>query len=326
VVYVFTFLGEFGYELFNWQGVIRKFAATIAATDRIVCCSRAMVHPLYEKADLYVDISAAPLFKRSRACCYSATIGVGAPRRRLNRAFDSALRASLRSFIASRIRSARPEWTTSASDIGYLFSSRKTVVRGFAFGCDADRIEQEADIGAHLDRGSNHYVRLRPDLRVRAEVERRLGFSLSQPYVLVQTRRRRVGPASDPLPTTKIVGRLARQQRVVCLTFETGRRMDSFSRFDPTADCVDYSGSTFPEQACLIHFARRCVFLTEGDFGSHTYVPPFMGKDVVAIAPRSVYEPWRGTIDFWNREVFRFGGQIIPHAAEDLGDEVVGDD
>ena len=27
--YIFVFLGEFGYELLNWQGAIRKFAGTI---------------------------------------------------------------------------------------------------------------------------------------------------------------------------------------------------------------------------------------------------------------------------------------------------------
>jgi hypothetical protein len=43
-----------------------------------------------------------------------------------------------------------------------------------------------------------------------------------------------------------------------------------------------------------------------------------MGKDVIAVAPRSVYTPWREAIDCWNREVFRFGGQLIPQVAEEL--------
>ena len=33
--YVFIFLGEFGYELFNWQGVVRKFAGQLPASSRI---------------------------------------------------------------------------------------------------------------------------------------------------------------------------------------------------------------------------------------------------------------------------------------------------
>jgi len=323
MVYVFTFLGEFGYELFNWQGVIRKFAAAIAPGDAIVCCSRARVYPLYEKADLYVDISEAPIFKRSRACCYSATIGAGAPGRGVNRAFDAALRASLRSFISNRIRAVRPEWIGPDRELMFIFSSRKTAVGGFVFGCDADRIEDEADIGDGLEVANNCYARISPDLGIRCEVERRAGFNLSEPYVLVQMRQRRVGPASALLPVAEIVNILGQQTRVVRLSFETGRLLDSFSRFDTQAGCVDYPARSFPEQACLIHFAARCVFLTEGDFGSHTYVPPFMGRDVLAIAPRSVYEPWRNVIDFWNRDVFRFGGQLMPQIAEELTEEAV---
>ena len=71
------------------------------------------------------------------------------------------------------------------------------------------------------------------------------------------------------------------------------------------------------EQACLIHFAKHCLFFTEGDLGSHIYVPPFMGKDVTAVAPRSIYELESAPIDFWNRGVFRFGGQIVPLPTEE---------
>ena len=70
MIYVFVFLGEFGYELFNWQGVIRKFSNAISKEDRIVCCSRANLYPLYETADIYIDISDHPLFQQSVACGY----------------------------------------------------------------------------------------------------------------------------------------------------------------------------------------------------------------------------------------------------------------
>ena len=106
--------------------------------------------------------------------------------------------------------------------------------------------------------------------------------------------------------------------RVVLLSFDTGRAFDSFSRFDPSLRCLHYRGRSFPEQACLIEFARRCVFFTEGTFGGHLYVPPLMGKDVVAIGPRSVDTEWSAIIDFWNRHVCRFGGQIVLKVSEDV--------
>lgn len=46
-------------------------------------------------------------------------------------------------------------------------------------------------------------------------------------------------------------------------------------------------------------------------------MPPFMGKDVTSVAPRSIYSLHSAPVDFWNQRVFRFGGRIIPGAAED---------
>lgn len=81
-----------------------------------------------------------------------------------------------------------------------------------------------------------------------------------------------------------------------------------------------------PSQSCyvncnvnrLIHFAQQCLFFTEGDWGSHIYVPPFLGKDVIAIAPRSVYAVGSTPLDHWNPNDFRFGGQVIPYVAEEV--------
>jgi hypothetical protein len=68
--YVFIFLGEFGYELFNWQGVIRKLSLVKKPDDKFICCSRANLHPFYEFADQYIDISNVKSFKNSAACGY----------------------------------------------------------------------------------------------------------------------------------------------------------------------------------------------------------------------------------------------------------------
>ncbi len=34
MTYIFVFLGEFGYEILNWQGVVRRFAQTIEPGDK----------------------------------------------------------------------------------------------------------------------------------------------------------------------------------------------------------------------------------------------------------------------------------------------------
>ncbi|MBI4770995.1 MAG: hypothetical protein HY784_11460, partial [Chloroflexi bacterium] len=72
MLYVFTFLGEFGYELLNWQGVVRKFAACLSPDERIVVAGRAGLAAWYESAAQYVDISDEPLFRRSLASGYFA--------------------------------------------------------------------------------------------------------------------------------------------------------------------------------------------------------------------------------------------------------------
>jgi hypothetical protein len=317
VVFVFTFLGEFGYELLNWQGVIRQFAAALSPSDALVCCSRGNVRALYERADLYIDIADAPLFRRSRACCYGATIGVGAPRRLFNRAFDTALRASLRAFITKRIHQIRPDWRGSGDrQLVFIFSSNRTDIRGTTFGCDPERIEHEADIGMQLDVKGNCYERIRPELDARADMERRLGFDLSEPYILLQARSRRVGPQTAAVPMNVVISALMERARVVLLSFETGRAFDSSSRFDASLRCIHAAAHDFPEQSCLIHFARHCVFFTEGDLGSHTFVPPLLGKNVTVVAPKTICTWWRDEIDLWNRKVFRFGGQLVPHDAE----------
>jgi len=73
MIYVFTFLGEFGYELFNWQGLVRKFKTTCSADDKIVVGGRTGMDIWYPYADAFVDISKDPLYKNSRADRYWAT-------------------------------------------------------------------------------------------------------------------------------------------------------------------------------------------------------------------------------------------------------------
>lgn len=318
MVFVFAFLGEFGYELLNWQGLVRRFAATRGPSDLLVCCSRSHVYPLYEMADLYVDLSDVRLLMHTRACCYSATLGAGAPARLVNRVLDTALRGGLRRHLTRAIQTLRPGWGALDGRLVFVFSSRKTELRGVVFGCDPDRIEHEADIAEPQYLDANLYRRVAPDLGVRAAIEGRLGFGLDEPYVLVQSRTRRVGRQSRAVPTGDLIRALASRMRVVLLSFETGRAFDSYSRFQDARPGIMYAARAFPEQACLVHFARHCVFLTEGEFGSHTYVPPFMGKDVTLLSPRSVDDRWRQTIEVWNRHVCRFGGQIRPAIAEEV--------
>ena len=138
MVYILVYVGEFGFELFNWQGTIRKFAPTIAPGDRIVCCSRAQVYPLYECADIYLDIGEVETLQRSRATAY-----IGTPKEQggLDLAalrFRHRLKRDLTSFILARLRELRQ--LQEGEEHRFVFSSDGTVLHGCVFGFTGYRV------------------------------------------------------------------------------------------------------------------------------------------------------------------------------------------
>ena len=367
MIYTFVFLGEFGFELLNWQGTIRKFAAVTSLDDKIVCCSRAKLYPLYEMADLFIDISEVKLFKQSVASMYSACMFSDvaqvdfeqAIRRDVKSwAFERRLKFQIKKFVIRQLRSKN--LIADETDCTIIFSDDGLWRNGCKFGAfqppkgllntiifdtsdrlrlafpelmhNYDRLKQflsrpsetqpNGEIYDQLDLSNNIYKCIKPDLNYRIKVEEKLGWSLATPFILCQTRRRDYAqPSEDKLPWRQIkwlLQILAKEIKVVLLTFDTGRYCDSYSTFGEDTNCMHYHCTGFPEQACLTYFSRHCLFFTEGDFGSHIYVPAFIGKDVTAIAPRSIFQLESAPVEFWNQKVFQFGGQIIPQIAEEI--------
>ncbi len=369
MTYIFVFLGEFGFELLNWQAVVRKFGGTLSLADRIVCCSRASLYLLYEKADVYVNISELPIFQRSRAFVYWAVpTREGIMDSPQAQAFDRELKKEIRGYVRGRLDTAG-ELEADAPH-RFVFSSDHTVINGCTFGRSrgsalriglanlyrglkarlpmfergteaiksllfsyvfSPDLKGAGNIYEKLDLDNNEFKKIEADLSVTDTVEEKLGWRLAEPYVLCQIRIRETREISgDVLPKAemnRLFSALGENLKVVLLSFSTGRQFDSYSVFDDSPTCFRYSCGSFPEQACLIHFASHLLFFTEGDFGSHIYVPPLMGRDVTAVAPRSVFEilatsPVRGeradALTFWNRKVYRFGGQVIPRVAEEV--------
>jgi hypothetical protein len=313
VTWVFVFLGEFGYELFNWQGRVRRFAATLGPGERLVCCSRGEVAPLYERADAYVENSGVPAFQESVASGYFAVAPGGgsflSPR---NLLVDQRVRRAIRRYVRDRL---------GDDSFRFVFSSGKTELRGCELGASRRRFGRdlyEGDIYERLDVTANDYERIEPDESRRPEIEAGLGLSLDTPYVLCQARERPiVRRSADTIVKVPLLEELAQRLPVVLLSFDTGRAQDSFSSFAEIPGCRLYSAGSFGPQSTLVAHARRCVFFTEGDFGSHVYVPPFLGRDVVVVAPASVYRLGTTPIAFWNENVFHFGGQIVALEAEE---------
>jgi hypothetical protein len=319
-IYVFTFLGEFGYELFNWQGVIRKFAQQLPRSSEMIVAGRRGLESFYEKASRYIDISDFEPYRESVAAGYFALppdiLRRHFPPSPRELAFDDELKAALIKILGVQI-------DHSNKRAKYIFSSQLTAFPGCIFGVDRHYYARKGHpgriYGAPEFLRSNSFARIAPDLSVKAEVERKLGFELERPFVLVQTRRRQIGPQlGRGMPDHLLIEELSRHIPTVVLSFNTGRLMDSSSDLTKNGCAINYQVQSFKEQSCLIACAKKCVFLSEGDLGSHTYLPPFMGEDVVVVASDEVFKLPSAPVDFWNKHVFTFGGQMIPWIAETL--------
>jgi hypothetical protein len=320
---VFVFTGEFGYELLNWQGVVQRFHHLHPRVP-FVAASRGQVAALYP-GGTYVDIGDVKLLRESVASGYMARVPCEEPPfSRWDPDFDRRLRRELRRTIRARLR-VEGGWLGAAATthaLYFVFSSSRTRLGSSVFGARPElfgSVPGEGDIYELLDLSNNFYQRIAPDLRHRGELEERAGVSLGEPYVLVQSRKRgRMARSTATVPETDIVQALARQLPVLLVDFSTGRAGDSFSVFADMPEVRRVAISGFDQQSCLIALSHACVFLTEGDFGSHTYVPPMLGRDVHAIAPADVYELGTTPLGLWNRRVFGAGGQILPIVAESL--------
>ena len=199
----------------------------------------------------------------------------------------------------------------------FIFSHNPRSIRGINFG------------GGTIYSGpvlsNNEYTKISVDnFECQPILEAMLDFSLNQKYTLIQTAfRHTVRRSKVEIDHSRIFEYFKDDSRIVLLDFNTNRFNDSFSKFSHP-DKIKISLDNFDEHACLIHHANRCVFLTEGDFRSHNYIPPLLGKDVISIAPKDVLSLPSSAIDFWNDNVFKFGGQIIPLEYEQLIKDIDG--
>jgi hypothetical protein len=315
--YVFIFLGEFGYELMNWQGVVRKFSTSISKSSSIVIGTRHGMEAFYESADQVINLCDCSDYKESFAGGYFAK-PKGMPRRQFPPSdeelfFQNKLKKTIIQYIDARINNRR-------SKVEFIFSCDLNIIDNCHFGVDRRYYPRSTLNGAiyrQLSGANNIFAKIKHDEGFRASLEERLGFALSEPYLLVQTRNRLVGPQSgrgfDPMP---LLQELAKKIKTVVLGFDSQRFMDSGSKLNTSDRMYQLDVRSFKEQSCLIHYAQRCLFITEGDLGSHTYLPPMMGKDVYVLASSGVFERDSAPINEWNKSIFSFGGQMLRVDAE----------
>ena len=202
-------------------------------------------------------------------------------------------------------------------NIKWIWSSDFVEMNGLAFGleCPGGRGGIYNTPSNQLNLDNNEYVKIQPT-DCKDKIESELNFSLEEPYILCQTGwRSHIGISHTEINYELYLSEFIKKYNVVLLDFETGRSHDSYSKFKNKY--MNYQCKSLSEQSVLITNAHKCIFFTEGDFRSHLYLPPMMGKDVHVVTSQDIWDLRSAPYQYWNENVFKFGGQIIPHVLEE---------
>ena len=325
MTYAFVFTGEFGYELFNWQGVVRKWSIENKKPgDKIVICSRQGLESIYDFADYYINISQVESYNNTVADCYRGYIW----EERDDLEFDDwpiigygPVYEKLVEQIKTDIQSL--VFKTIPIVDRWIWSHDYQVIDGCHFGHGGPGGGSIYSDGKFLPNNRYKKIELLNFDKLKIELQKNINIDLDKPFILSQSGfRDGIGylRKSRVQINTSVVSHLNKQNiPVLFLNFDSGRYWDSTSQFKNNYNT--YKCNNFNEQACLILLAKKCVFMTEGDFRSHTYVPPLLGKDVHVIASHEVLRLPSASVDFWNKSMFTFGGQMYAYEYEKLKDK-----
>ena len=276
----FCHFGEFGYEIFGWLGKVNEYQEA-NPRDRIVICGRAGCELLYPYAYKYLDISRIPTYLQQSAC------------RNGFRGHERELIESFQKEVIAMILADLPEYSAMEVEENISFSEDEPFPNIY-----------ESKVGT--------YSMLKPDLSQKAHLESELGFALEEKYVLIQNAwRASVIKCGFQFSTGDYKTILARYpgHKKVFMVFDD-------HKYDQSKKDLNLEGAakiyvpTLAAQSCLIHFADKCIFFTEGDFRSHMYLPPLFGKDVEAHCSSRVTELRSCAVTFWNENVYTFGGKM----------------
>ena len=347
-IYVFIFFGEFGYELFNWQGKVKKFYETLGEGEIIVCAGRRGLDIIYPYAKYYQDLSDLEFFRTSHSCVYWMI-----PRNcKGSRGEDCTCstchegREEIKSFILDKLQTFLD--TNIKEDlIRFVFSDKNNILNGINFGKAYGRIYN----GFPFE--TNSYTKLKSSIPLSDFTQKNnMSVIRGNDYVLCQSGfRPSHGDKLDDNTLNlyvKFINEILKNTNVVFIDFETGMEDDSKSsgyelssriksnlnkfyrwlskaiRFESPNKFYRVNCNGLREQVLLIENSKFCVFFTIGDLRSHTYIPPLVGKDVKVVHSDDVVgKAGVKAVNYWNQNVFRFGGQMSLHNQNSLDTKTI---
>ena len=183
MIYVFTFIGEFGYELLNWQGTIRKWSKNKKPGDKIVVCSRKGLDVMYESADYYYDISNLDSLKNVVADCYTSyvfTHGTGPhlPRREWQATRTGEHITAIKNEVGNLV--IEELGLTTDHRVKWIWSCDYEIMNECLFGleCPGGSGGIYNNDNNRLNLNNNEYIKLPYVSDLREKIESELGFSL----------------------------------------------------------------------------------------------------------------------------------------------------
>lgn len=304
-IIIISFLGEFGYELLNWQAKVRRLHERLIENNErdkyfIVIGSRNGLNNFYENCDFF--------FELSNFECYNSTIAN-------NYTFDGVINFELFEkdifdFLQHNCKYIENS-NYNLNEISFFWSHHKNLIYGVDF--NHDTIYQNCDVKI------NKFQKIEPDLSCLNEICNQLEFDLTkEDFIYIQSGFRDIVTRSKKIINFDyIFDKISNNNcKIVIANFFTNRSNDTLTRYGNIEKQI-INVTNFKTQSCLIYFAKKNIFFSEGDFRSHNYVPPFLGKDVYSVAYDDVFNIGTTPIDYWNNNLFVFGGKIIPVVLND---------
>ncbi len=312
MIYSFVFIGEFGYEMFNWQGVIRKWAKeNKKPNDKIFIFSRKGLKPLYDFADEYFNISVFDSYNKTIADCYSGYVWEES-----ELPFDDWPIIRTGKHIEDIKNDIKGSLNMPGVKIQWIFSCDYQQLNGYHFGLGGPGGGSIYEGRLSLD--NNEYKQIDVNFKNKTRIQNKIDINLDKPFILCQTGFRDgkgyTNKSKVKIDHELIFNKINSELPVLCLDFNSGRYWDSSSNFNNIFDTYKCKG--FDEQSILISCAEHCIFTTEGDFRSHLYLPPMLGKDVHVIASKEVLQLPSASSKYWNENIFDFGGKMYTYEYE----------
>lgn len=310
---IFVFTGEFGYELLNWQGKIRKFAKQ-NPDAKLIAVSKQACELLYrDSTSLFLPLDDAEVYKKSYADRYFSHASSYKYKNVFTEIFDSLWAIIFRRKIKSYLKSNWPTSREYPDRPKYVFSDSVNNFDDIKFGAARTRFSRffwgnPEDIYTSLPVQDNIYINLQQNLSSDELVSANNATHSDLPIMIIQTAARdRIIRSTDDIDEDSVIKEISSIWNVILLEYRSTRYSDTQGIFENNT-YQKIQIENLAQQIAVMSCASVCVSFTHGDFRSNTYVPAFAGMKSIVITDESTLQ--NSAVEFWNDHVF--SGKIIP--------------